>query len=253
MGLKDSSKTRVVPVFDRLFANDNSGKTWLPRLLSLPLGGHHINLLIGLDLTIQDKGWGDSEKKFEPPISLLSWLIRHPEKLTRQNLSSEPTERQELINGYTSRLREALKLLRNISIRNDWYVFEGKTQPDVFIETPDILIVIEGKRTEYRATTKTKWMPGRHQMIRHIDCAWEIKGKKRVIGFFIVEGEGGNPEVPELWMEQVHQTMSTKAMTSSLPHRGPEEQLAIVECFSGITTWQRLCTEFDIDWQILPH
>lgn len=245
-----------MPVFDRLFANDNSGKTWLQRLLSLPVGGHHVNLLNGLDLTILDKGWGENEKKLEPPVSLLSWLIRHPENMNCQNLSSDPVKaqkRQELINGSLSQQREALKLLRNNPSGKGWHLFEGKTQPDLFRETPDTLIVIEGKRTESGATTKTKWMPGRHQMLRHIDCAWEIKGKKKVVGFFIVEGEGKNPEISESWVEQVRQTMSTEAITSSFPHRGPEEQLAIVECFSGATTWQRVCKEFDIDWQILPH
>jgi hypothetical protein len=166
MGSKDSSKTRVVPVFDKLVANDNSGKTWLPRLLSLPVGGHFINLPNGLDWKIQDNGWGDNEKKLEPPVSLLSWLIRHPENMNSQILSSEPVKRRELINGSTSRQREALKLLRNNPSGEGWHLFEGKTQPDVFIETPDILIVIEGKRTESGVTTKTKWMPWRHQMLR---------------------------------------------------------------------------------------
>jgi hypothetical protein len=90
-------------------------------------------------------------------------------------------------------------------------------------------------------------------MPRHIDCAWEIKGRKRVVGFFIAEGESGNPEVPEFWMQQVRQTMSMEAMTTSLPHRGPEEQLAIVGCFSGITTRQQVCKEYDIKWETLPH
>jgi hypothetical protein len=39
MGTKDSSKTRVVPVFDILYANDKTGKSWLPQLRKLGLLG----------------------------------------------------------------------------------------------------------------------------------------------------------------------------------------------------------------------
>jgi len=35
MGVRDSSRTRVAPVFDRLFAIDPSGISWLAGLLSL--------------------------------------------------------------------------------------------------------------------------------------------------------------------------------------------------------------------------
>ena len=253
MGKKDSSKTRVVPVFDRLYSNDNTGKTWLPKLLGLPTGGNRISIPGNPDFTIQEKGWGDNEKKLEPPVSLLSWLIRHPRMPAGDNLSADSDKarkRRELIEGSTATVREALNLLRNAK-KEDWHIFERKSQPDVFIETPDILIVIEGKRTESETTKNTKWMPGRHQMLRHIDCAWEIRGRKQVIGFFIVEGEGKSPDIPLSWLDQVRLTMSPEAIRSSLPHRGPEEQAAIAGCFAGATTWQRVCASFGIVWEKL--
>jgi hypothetical protein len=255
MGMKDSSETRVVPVFERIYSGDTTGKTWLPRLLCLPTEGNHISISRILEFSIQDKGWGRNEKKLEPPVSLLSWLIRHPHMPANSILSlnlDKEQKRRELIDGSQTRLREALNLLRNNPAKEDWHIFEGKTQPDVFIETPDILVVIEGKRTESETTKYTKWMHGRHQMLRHIDCAWEIKGRKQVFGFFIVEGEGRNPDLPQSWLKQVRTTMSQDAIRSSLPHRGPEEQAAIAGCFAGATTWQRVCAEFGIDWEQLP-
>lgn len=35
MGVCDSSRTRVAPVFNHLYCRDTSGRTWLPDLLSL--------------------------------------------------------------------------------------------------------------------------------------------------------------------------------------------------------------------------
>ena len=63
MGLRNSSLTRVVPVFDRLHAESGNGETWLPRLLALPSGGHPSRLAPDTDYTIEDFGWGNREKK----------------------------------------------------------------------------------------------------------------------------------------------------------------------------------------------
>jgi hypothetical protein len=227
----------------------------LPKLLSLPTGGNIVHINPNWRFSIQDKGWGDEEKILEPPVSLLSWLIRHPRMPGNGQLSEDPRKaqkRKELIQGSDTELREALTLLRDNPSREDWHIFEGGTQPDVFIQTLDLVIVIEGKRTESGATKDTKWMSGRHQIWRHIDCAWEVKGKREVFGFFIVEGLGQGCDVPEKWIRETEATMSKEALASSFPHRGPEEQRTIHHCFAGITTWQRVCKEFGIAWSLLP-
>jgi hypothetical protein len=110
------------------------------------------------------------------------------------------------------------------------------------------MTVIEGKRTERQPTVCTKWMSGRHQMLRHIDCAWEIRGKRQVIGFFIVEGDGNDEAVPSEWVDFARETISPSALASSLPHRGPEEQADIASCFIGVTSWQSVCRKFGINW-----
>jgi hypothetical protein len=95
-------------------------------------------------------------------------------------------------------------------------------------------------------------MPGRHQILRHLDCAWEFRGRKQVIGFFIVQGEEVREEVPAKWREVAKDTISVDTIASSLPHRGPEEQSEIASCFAGVTTWEKVCREFDIEPKILP-
>jgi hypothetical protein len=219
------------------------------------MGGNSISIDSRWDFTIENKGWGEREKRLDPPISLLSWLIRHPRMPKDGRLSEDPAKaqkRRELIEGSDARLYEALSLLRENPSGEDWHIFEGITQPDVFIQTPDLMIVIEGKRTEGETTKHTKWMSGRHQIWRHIDCAWEIKGRREVFGFIIVEADGLNDRVPAHWMNEAEITMSQEALAASLPHRGPEEQEGIRRCFLGVTTWQKVCKEFGIDWGFLP-
>lgn len=258
MGNRDSSLTRVKPVFDYLFRFDQTGNSWLARLLSLPFGGNAALLPTECRFTIKDCGWGSNEKKLDAPVSLLSWLIRHPREPEYGGLSSDPDKakkRRQWLEGSEERMAEALRLLRHNPKNEDWHVFEGQTQPDVFIETDDLLVVIEGKRTEREPTTSTKWMNERHQMLRHLDCAQEMRGGKCLLGFFIVEGDDASTEVPAKWLTFAEDTASPEAVSSSLPHRGPEEQREIASAFVGVTTWQRVCEEFHdlgLDWKLLP-
>lgn len=247
-------------MFDQLFSKDGTGRSWLPRLLQLPEAGADIDLPPDIDYEIVASGWescvpGKKETALDPPVSLLSWLIRNPRKPVSGTLSDDPVKRekrQEWIANSPERLMEALRLLRNNPQGDDWFLFEGPSQPDVYIETKNMIVVIEGKRTESKPTTSTKWMPGRHQMLRHLDCAWEVKGRKQVIGFFIVEGIGDTVDVPANWLNFSRQSISNRAVATSLPHRGPEERAAIAEAFKGVTTWQRVCSEFNIEWSKMP-
>ena len=247
MGKRDSTKTRVKPVFDKLYSADKTGESWLGRLLLLPSGGAELTNFQNCNLKICKHGWGDDEMKLNPPVALLSWLIQNPRPPISGSLSKDSKKaliRRQWIEGSKSRIMEGLQLLIHNPRNEDWHIFEGPTQPDVFIETEDLIVVIEGKRTESKPTTTTKWMEGRHQMLRHLDCAWEIRGNKRVIGFFIVEGKAESRAIPSEWLIFAKDTISPEAISSSLPHRGPEEQLEIKAAFTGIATWQQVCFEF---------
>lgn len=255
MGKFNSSLTRVRPVFRELRRQDPSGRTWLPKLLQLPSCGNAVALPANCDFTVNQMLPGvnaDEEQKLDPPLSLLSWMIRHPQEMKKSEGACLPnldTKRIDLLNEDTNAIRNALALLRSDPKRGEknWYIFEGQTQPDVFIETPSLIVIIEGKRTEQGPTTHTRWMPKRHQIFRHIDGAWEIRGTKQVVGFFIVEGDLPNGEVPHIWCEFAKQTIGKEAIASSLPHRGIEEQTAIASCFAGVTTWQIVCRELSVD------
>lgn len=262
MGLKDSSLTRVNPVFTSLAGSDPTGASWLPTLLTIPQHGHpQAASPSGLEVTVKDPkdiAWtnGDDrkEKALAPPVSLLSWLVRNvatPAKLPKASEESQEL-RRKLLRRDPATVAQALHLLRSSPSNTGWYIFEGLTYPDVFIETPDALIVIEGKRTEAGLTTHTTWMSGRHQMLRHIDAAWEMRGSRQVFGFFIVEGDDSG-DVPEKWKAAALETVSKPAIDGSLPHRGPDDREGIAKAFCGVTTWQQVCRTFGVPWSSLPN
>ena len=163
-------------------------------------------------------------------------------------------ERQKLLAREPATIGRALQLLRSAGTGRAWHVFEGPTYPDAIIETPGALIVVEGKRTEAGPTTSTTWMVGRHQIWRHMDAAWELRGGRAVYGLFLVEGTPENPkDVPLIWEDAARDTLARSAITASFPHRSTVECDAIARGFLGVATWQRVCACFGIDFNVLPQ
>jgi len=244
-GKYDSSKTRVAPVFKRLAERSDD---WPRRLLELAeFGSLEAKIPTDLDLSFVRGEWGESEHALAPPASLLEWLVQHPE-----TWASEPDtdERRQLYARDAKVLEKALASLRTRHGSSGWFILEGLTYPDAYIETPDATIVVEGKRTERGPTTHTKWMANRHQIWRHIDGAWEVRGKKRVFGMFIVEGASST--VPEVWQEAARNSLGCSALVGSFPHRSSDEVADLSKCFLGVCTWGRVCDTFGIDRGRMP-
>jgi hypothetical protein len=241
----DSSKTRVAPVLDAVSA---SGPGWVRKLLSLPTGGSpNVPLDPSLRLEAQRTYWGDNERALDPPVGLLSWLIRNLTIPPAIDDNSETAQRRRrLYERDPATIAEALRALRSDSSPKAWHTLEGPTYPDGVIETPDAIVVIEGKRTERGPTNSTKWMPVRHQMLRHLDCAWEIRGHRHVFGFFVVESDDSG-QVPDAWRKAADETVAADTIGQSLPHRSPEERAVIVSGFLGVATWAEICSAFEID------
>ena len=79
MGARNSSTTRVVPIFTSLFEGDVSGRHWLPGLLRLgsrsadvPLESLTPRLVDGHRPT-----WGRDELALPAPLALLEYLVQH--------------------------------------------------------------------------------------------------------------------------------------------------------------------------------
>ncbi|MEZ5285576.1 MAG: hypothetical protein R2712_12390 [Vicinamibacterales bacterium] len=237
-----------MPVFDRLQQRQDD---WVRQLLALPRHGTGRMISEDVDFTFGRGYWGADERPLLPPVSLLSWLIRNFEVPPGKPVDDD--RRARLAAGDPATVESALAELRTAGLGKGWHVLEGASYPDVFIETPDTLVVVEGKRTEIGPTTHTSWMATRHQMWRHIDAAWEIRGRRLVLGFFIVEGRGQDAsDVPEAWAQAARDTLSAAAIEGSFPHRSQAEREGIIGGFLGATTWQAVCAQFDIDYTSLP-
>jgi hypothetical protein len=225
------------------------GGAWpLPLLELAEYGSPDAELKPGIDLRVQEGFWGRQEKSLDPPVALLSWLIRNLRRTLPDR--EEGGRRVDLLRGDHRAILNALRTLREDYSARAWFIFEGPTCPDAYVVTKDVLIVVEGKRTEPGPTTSTKWMPGRHQIWRHIDAAWEICGDRQVYGLFIVDSPG--LEVPEIWCAAAHNTLSRAALEGSFPHRSATETAAISRCFLGVTTWRRVCARFGLSYEALP-
>jgi hypothetical protein len=255
MGKYDSSLTRVVPVFNALMDRDQTGCSWVPVLLKLGSfsSGRLDDLTIGSLITGHDRWWGDYERGLDPPKALLRWLITNLQKPSSGHSWGREEARKKrelLVCGDPATRNEALRLLENLPAKSAWYVLEGQSQPDACLETENLILVIEGKRTERKATTKTTWMPHRSQMLRHMDAAWEIRGDKKILGLMIVEGsENAQAVVPsEHWQKEAQAQVELKMLEASLPHRTADERNQIAKGFLGVTTWQRVCAEFNLPW-----
>ena len=159
MSTYDSSLTRV-PVFNALLDRDPSGDTWLLPLLQFGSRspGRLDGLLTGRLLPGHPRWWGKNERRLEPPRSLLRWLVAHACAPASDDLWGSPAtkaKRESLVARDAATIDEALRLLETAPTLRKWYVLEGRSQPDACLETDTILLVIEGKRTEHKATAVT--------------------------------------------------------------------------------------------------
>jgi hypothetical protein len=217
-GKFDSSKTRVRPVFDELGREEEIGCRSCSRCCADAQ-------ICSCDLTLTEGYWEPHEKSLSPPVSLLSWFIRNLRTLGP--IASDSLIRRRLATGDPEIIERALHLLRTEGATRGWHILEGPTHPDVFLVARDALVVVEGKRTEPNATVDTAWLKGRHQIWRHIDAAWEIRGHRAVYGFFIVESGPQSDDVPRSWLEAGHACLDPVNLLASFPHRSAAEVSAI--------------------------
>ena len=254
----DSSLTRVVPLIDFLRSGSGTDGTWVQAMVDTAQFGRRVRVPPQLELNeimYGDGHAGDStgEKKLSPPRSLLEWLIRNPSPPQNGEWgTSEETvaKRKSLLEGTESTINEAMGGLDRWNGGAAWYILEGNSQPDLFVRTPELVLVVEAKRTESEPTRRTTWMEVRHQMLRHLDCAVEGYRNLAVIGMMIVEGEAGG-EVPNQYREYCQELLSDEIVNESLPHRSRSERERIAGGFAGVTTWQHVCRKLDVPENVL--
>jgi hypothetical protein len=257
VGIHDSSRTRIAPVFGRLQCLDPSGRLWLQGLLELANTRKLPRPDAGAS-RLRVAKWWPREAKLAAPPGLLRWLLENAEEPRDPAAWGRAPEvmanRRRVVDRDADTLAGALQSLQERSPSpRAWYVLEGPSQPDVYLDSAAAVIVVEGKRTETAPTTSTAWMRVRHQMLRHLDAAWEHRQGRRIYGLYIVEAESGtgSTEPPSTWHQAVESTISDEVLRASLPHRTSDERSQIASALLGVTTWQAVCDEFQIPREVL--
>lgn len=240
MGIKDSTQTRVKPLFDFVGSN-------FERLNSLLELFKKRIPTIEKDSIIELK-YGNDEKKLPPPKSLLIWMIKNLDQL-----NNVPNFGASKIDSKTFRKREKLfakdesirdEAIKQISCQsklpvNKWCIFEGYTHPDIFFETNDSIFVGEAKRTESDITTKTQWLNKRDQLVRHIDSF--LDQPKTIYSFYILEK---NEYLKGRYIKSMKFYENLDYFQESLKHR----EISLVEraknSFIGYIFWEDISNQF---------
>lgn len=198
--------------------------------------------------------WGSNERPLRAPESLLKWLVQNisPESVSRSGDTGEVLRKRQLLSRRDPiTVAEAYSLIERGRTGQHWFKLEGESYPDACFQTPKIMLVVEGKRTERECTTKTKWMGRRSQLVRHMDAALEIAGTRRVFGLLIVEPTETSDQRPtKFWLDQMEQQRSDEMLASSLPHRTAAERTLLKNGILGVTTWQRACRQLGVPWPL---
>ena len=111
--------------------------------------------------------------------------------------------------------------------RHGWWAFEGPTSVDCFLETPETVLLIEGKRTDTVATC-TDWCATRHQIARNLEAAQSVAGGKRYAVMVAAE---------------TPLDVSAGEIERGLPHMNPSERAFLAGHYVGCVTWKQICAE----------
>ncbi len=240
-GKKNSSQTRVYPAFIKIKNQMEDFIEWLNERQPCNIPTRNVDWDTMIIRFADEKGHG--EIALPPSASLLKWMIENFGKSQRLNkmpsginVSAKTlARRKELYERNVARIKEAINSI-NLGRRRGWFAMEGYTRPDVYIETNQFILLIEGKRTEPNLTDSTTFFcNGRDQLIRHMDAALELAGNRAIWGLVIYEEDA--PYIPRITDQMIE---------DSLPHRTQTDRDRIKSGWLSPMTWQELGARFKI-------
>jgi hypothetical protein len=264
MGERDSSLTRVQPVFNCLLKEWPNGPEWLQPLCALATKtrpGSQLPTNIGTLLESETPSEENHRKgrMFERPVAapkaFLRWLLRHPERMDcRDELTfgSEDPEKQEwrrkLLRGTqperAAAQGAALDSLEHTppeSRAGKWWVFEGRTHIDCTLITQDCVLFIEGKRTE-ALSPSTRWFKKRSQLWRNVEAAQEFAAGKQFAVILAVEREADGAKIV---------AGADDLLVDSYPHLDALTRQELSSHFLGFVTWPEIVREFKLPPEVL--
>lgn len=240
MGKYNSTNTRVTPLFDHI-GSDIIMLNDLFKLFNSSIPNFENGSVLELC-------YGKNEKKIPASKSMLNWMLNNIQELkihnygASNNKSKTYKRRERLFAGDSKTLAEAIEALENMDkfSSNKWYIFEGKTSPDIYIKTKDSIFIGEAKRTEKKITTETLWLKNRDQLIRHIDSL--LDQEKDIYSFYILEGK----TFKKNYEESMKLYNDKSYFKRNLKHRNEEEVNRAFQSFIGFIFWEDLANQFEI-------
>ena len=238
MGKYDSSKYRITPLLELISSSSQHFEKFTNALgihgLALPYCFYY----------------GKNEKQLKPTKEHLSRLIDYiaAKDFNGFNISN-PSRRQLCLGSPEEREKARIEAKRLLEQQYDillpssrcWFIFEGFTNPDIYIEGNDYILLGEGKWTEPHITTetanlRTKDGEYRSQMVRHIQAARNATSKK-IFAFYIIEADCS-------YMHDLTPSAFTKQLDLETIQLNKDNKQNIADSFIGYTTWQRMSELF---------
>jgi hypothetical protein len=266
MGLKDSSKTRVRPIFNELLDRSRSGADWLDALSQMASRSRpaaasfgQLGHLIPSDTpaTRDDRLGRVFERTVAPPAEFLKWLLEHPDQLQipdratfgasspnaqdwrRKLFSDDPVLRAQAIAEGTG----ALTVEGAEGSRHQWWAFEGFTHIDCCLITDSTVLFVEGKRTE-AVSPSTRWFVKRSQIWRNVETAQQFaRGKEFGVILAVEDDEAGKTALAG----------ADATLRDSYPHLSESGRAALASHLLGFITWPETVARFSLPPRCLPN
>jgi hypothetical protein len=269
---RNSSLTRVRPVFGAALDANVSGMGWLPTLLARAPAGNRLDPDIRRDpgellgactahRSYTDRVLGRTVQLracFEYPAlapeRFLRWCLDHPERLdwpsgSAGRFSAEATRwRRALFHdeppGSAVARREGHDELTRLGVAGShrrWWVFEGTTSIDCLLMTDRLVLAIEGKRTD-RLAPSTSWYPLRSQLVRNLEAAGDL-ARGRAFATLLVTEE---PDPDGEW------DAVAASLDDAAPHLDDRDRAALQQAYLGQLTWAHVCDALGVEYDSLP-
>jgi len=202
VGDRNSSLTRVQPVFDELLDQWPDGDPWLSELwdmATLTRPGVTLSKPVGLGSLLASETPAARaasqgtvyERAVAPPAAFLQWLLENPQKMkindpkhfgaksdqARQWRRKLFSDDKHLVSEAQDEGRRQIGKRLAQRGRNKWWAFEGFSRIDCCLITSQCVLFVEGKRTE-SVSPSTLWFDQRSQLWRTVEAGKEFAGDK---------------------------------------------------------------------------
>jgi hypothetical protein len=182
------------------------------------------------------------ERRLPPPAAYLRHVIENPHTMTwprdEASTGAMRLRREELFGHYgperaAAAHAEALGELEKVGAAGSggkWWAFEGFTCADCLLETENLFVLIEGKRTEKLALS-TRWKGQRNQLLRNLEVVGALARQR------------GKEYAVILMTEEFTEGLPMEAVGTSLGHLPADDREDLLDHYLGCVPWKDALAE----------